>query len=252
MPTERVAATALPDLCDPEAIATIVDRQAALKAKRSADLTASMARWLGQYGNGITDDDLQGRTADLVRQVAAFARRVDEERLALRQDLAEALDDLDARYRSLTAGHEQPIATIRKHLETYAAERAAAELRRRKERAERTRRRADTQAQQAAETGDADAIFAALAADMRAEQAAEKAAAPLAELSRVRGEFGSQVGLRQVWRWREIDAELVPRQYLALDRGKIEQARRDGMVDGKCTASIPGIEFYLDMGVAVS
>lgn len=252
MATEHVTAAALPELCDPDVIATIVDRQAAKRSQRSADLAASMARWLSQYGNGITDDELQGRTADLVRQVAAFAKRIDEERLALRQDLAEALADLDARYRSLTASHEQPIATIRRHLETYAAERAAAEQRRRKERAARTRKRAEAQAQQAAETGDADAIFNALAADMRAEQADARAGASIAEMSRVRGEFGSQVGLRLVWRWRVIDADQVPRSYLVLDRGKIEQARRDGMVDGQCTASIPGIEFYQDTGVAVS
>lgn len=252
MPVERVTSDDAAPLVDVDAVVDFVSTRLSRRFRaRGATLLAAMNRWLEKHHNGIPDEETQGRTAEQVRQLVSYAKRVDEDRQAVRQPVKDALDEIDDRYKALVVGFDAGIAKMREAMTAFGIERAAAEKRRRDERAARTAKRAEVASETAAATGSVDDIFTALGADMRADQARQSAGASLAEMSRVRGDYGGQVGLRTNWAWREVNPALVPREYLTINRSAIEQAKREGMVNGKCTASIPGIEFYEDVGVSV-
>lgn len=252
MKNERVTSDDAAPLVDVDQIVDFVSARLQKRFRsRGAALLAAVNRWLAQHHNGIPDDITQGQTAEQVRQVVSFMKRVDEDRQAVRQPVKDGLDEIDNRYRALVVGFDSGLEKMRAAMKTYGIEHAAAEQRRRSERARKTSIRAEAAAETAAQSGSVDDIFTALGADMRAHQAQQSAAAPLAEMSRVRGDYGGQVGLRTTWQWREVDPALIPREYLTINRSAVEAAKAAGMVNGRCTATIPGIEFYEDVGIAV-
>lgn len=250
MVAERIADDAAAPLIDVERVLQVVRTRIDKKfRKRGRTLQGALDRWVRGHGNGIPDDEVYGASGELVRQLVSFARRVDEDRRALRQPIDDALDEIDAGYKAMTAGQAAGLDTLRAAVRDYGLAKAEREKAARDKRAERATARAEVAASTAAATGEADDIFAALSADMRADQARTAASASVAELSRGRGEYGGVISVRMIWTYRVVDESLVPREYLMLDRSKITAARVAGMADGKCTASIPGIEFYQEAGV---
>lgn len=253
MSVERIPASPKPHWVDVEGIDCDVQHRLDGRLRpRTRDLEQACQRWLAAHHNGIPDDAVQGTTADLVRQVEVHLRRVDEDRRAVRQELAAAIECVDTAYNALAQSFTQPLEQIRAALKDYGVERAAAERKRRLERSERARRAADRAAGRLAASPAADAIFAALAADMRAEQAATDASAPTSRLSRVEGDYGSAAAVRDTWRWRVVDRDAVPREYLQIDTVKLRRAMIGSIKDGAPTVSIAGVEFYRDTVLTVS
>jgi len=252
MVAERIADDAAAPLIDVDRVLQVVRARIETKfRKRGRTLQAALDRWLKKHHNGIPDDDTYGASGEMIRQLASFARRVDEDRRALRQPIDDALSEIDAGYKALSAGHASGLDTMREAVRVYGLAKADREREKRTARATKATARAEVAAETAAATGEADDIFAAISADMRADQARTAASASLAELSRGRGEYGGLVGIRQRWTFRVTDEALVPREFLAIDRGKVDAARVAGMRNGQCTASIPGIEFYQEAEVNV-
>ncbi len=134
------------------------------------------------------------------------------------------------------------------------AEWAAAEARRAAQEAERAASEAeDKPARDASAKAKAEAEAAAAraaeqaataaAAKVEAQAAKESAAEKPADLTRTRTDLGAVASLRRTWTYEIVDADQVPRMFLAVDDAAVKafiKASTDKKT-GDCRAKIPGI-----------
>lgn len=248
---ERVAATPVEALIDPFEVDAAAEARAQKFRPRHADLMAAYQKWLARHSNGIADDEVQAKTATLVRQMATLITRVEEDRDALAQPLSQAIEFIKDQYRPFSQSLEGPIKRMREALASYGIQRGVAEQQKRSAAAKRTAERAAAAAERAAETGDDLDIIGMLRADMHAQAAQDRAGASISELSRVTSDYGASAAVHARWKWEVEDLAQVPREWLMIDASKVSAEFRARMVDGKATMQIPGIRVFQDATLTV-
>ena len=169
-----------------------LEEEATPLARRRDELLASVDRAPLE----ITDDDLAGRTADLIMLIATCHKAAETQRVGCKEPFLEAGRAVDGFYKKITVPLEKAKRAIEQRLTAYQRKKADEERRRREEDAERQRLAAEEAAKSIATDADLDEAINAEADAKKAETAAE---AKPAELSRSRGDLGAVASLRTEW-----------------------------------------------------
>lgn len=151
--------------------------------------------------------------------------------------------------REIRDGHLKPVAEAKRFLKTAATAFSARRQRERDEAIKRAREAQEIQAMATALAEDQLATAESLASAGRTEES-EKALADAVRLEAESKEIlapaipqvAKAPGLqwRELTRWKVIDANLIPREYLTVDSKAVDQTvKKNGL-----TAKIPGIEVY--------
>ena len=207
---------------------------AGLIARRDELLAAA-----GRVPTAIADDDVAGKVADQVKQIAAAIKEADGRRIADKEPVLNGGRLIDGFYKKITEPLDKAKRAIEAVLTVYQREKAAEE-RRQREAAEKAAREAAEAAEKAAAAQaavmqtEAD-LDAAVEAERRAAQAAadaekarREADAKAAELHHARGDYGAVASLRTEWASKIVDRTTLDleslRSHLALD--DLERALR--------------------------
>jgi hypothetical protein len=172
----------------------------------------------------IDNDELAGRVGDFVKQLTGAHKAAETARVAAKEPYLEETRVVDSLFRQIT----DPLARVKKAIEArlgvYLKQKADEERRQREEAARLAREKAEAEwraAQEAekarlAEQSKVSAetvighIDAAQQYENEADQLAAAAAAKAADLSRVRGDYGSVQSLRTTWDFRILDLDAIP------------------------------------------
>lgn len=219
----------------------------------------------------VTTQSEYSAAGEELTRIKAAQKRLDETRKGLTRPLdeskrrimdffrapAEKLAEAEKAIKSACIGYQQEQERIRREEQRKAEEAARKE----RERLERQRLAAEAKAREKEaelrrQAAEADAAERAkIEAKMRAE--AEKAAAKQAELDAraasvtapvIHREAPKVEGLstRTVYKFRITDPAAIPREYLAIDEGKIRKVVQALKAD----ARIPGVEVYAEESMA--
>lgn len=226
-------------------------------AKAKADEEARLAREeAARLAEAKRREDEARREAERIEREA---REAEERRMA------EAKREADRIERERQEAERQAAeAKNKKEREAAAAARAKAEREAAEAKAKADREAAEAKAKADREAAEAKAAVDKAAAE-RAEQdrqakeardaaakskaekaAAEKSAgAKAADMSRTRTDLGAVASLRTTWKHRIVDADKVPRTYLAVNEPAIVAAIKAATTkDGRCDLRIAGVEIY--------
>lgn len=234
------------ELFQPEPAGQSLTTYAVAKAAANPVVTAEMERLsklLAQTPRvEVTDQETYTKAGDLLKLIKSSRKKLDDVRKELTGPVDKALKAVNKYFRE-TAFNEVDAAeraVKAKMAEWYREEerRKAEEARRAAEEAERQALELAAQAEQSGQEAAADAIMEQGAATAEAEQ---KAAA----MGVARGDHGSATSGRKVWKWRLIDKDKVPREFLTVDNVLVNEAVKTG------TREIPGIEIYEDVQIAI-
>lgn len=213
----------------------LLKEEAEALAKRRDELLAAVTR----VPETIEDEATSGRVTDLVKLMIRCRQQAKKDHDERKAPFLLAGKQIDAAYATII----DPLARAQIQLEdrqtAYQRRKAEAERRAREEEARRQAAEAERLRREAEEAAAAleteDDLEAALAAEEEAQQRAAEAeeraraaAAPVAELSRSRGEYGSVSSLQTYWEFDRLDRNTIDlntlRPYLPLDA--IEKAIR--------------------------
>lgn len=187
----------------------------------------------------VTDDDVAGKTADLVKMIAVCIKNAEADRVARKDPFLRGGQVVDAVFRGVTEPLTKAKAEIERRLTLYQREKADAERRRREEIARQEREEAERRARAAAEAeakaqteADLDRAIAAeaLAKQQQADaiEAQRAAEAKPADLSRSRSDMGAVASLHRFYDFTDLDREAIDletlRPFIPLDA--IEKAVR--------------------------
>lgn len=224
------------------------------RAERVAELTAGIARWREQSAGGIVDDDFAGRTTDFLSQIKREADAIETARKDMKAPVLQAGKIIDAFFEdTLALDLKNGMAAMREALRDFLDRKAEAEAARRAAEAKRQAEESARALAEAEKTGDEAQRMHGLAAEERAIEEARASQAPRAgmDVAKAAGDLGGKAGLRGTWKWRVTDAKKVPKKYLVISDALVNAEMRANTRNGECSASIPGIEFYLEKTVAV-
>lgn len=233
------------------------------------------------------DDDIAAKLADGIKACTAFAKNADAARVAAKEPHLAAGRAVDGFFKKLVDPVDKVKLRMGALLTAYQRKKADEERRRREAEAAEARRVAQEEARLAREAAAKAAEEkraaeeaarlareaatkvereAAVAAQAKADQAAEdareakdRAAAAkqdanvakadatvkAADLTRARSDLGSLASLRTTWAFEIEDPEAVPRTYLSVNEGAIRAAIKSNTTkEGKCPLRIPGVRIY--------
>jgi hypothetical protein len=197
-------------------------------ASRKDELLASV----GRVPPGVDNDIAAGKTADLIKLIAACIKNAEADRVARKEPFLEGGRVIDAVFRGITEPLTRAKTDVERKLTLYQREVAEAERRRRedvarqeREEAERQRHEAEAAAAAVATEADIDGAISAgeLARQREADAVAAQRAAEAkpAELSRQRSDYGAVASLRRFWDMDDLDRDKVDletlRPFLPLD-----------------------------------
>ncbi len=202
---------------------------------------------LSIYDNYIVDSPEKYRTgADDVRAIKAKAKILEETKMSLTRPIEEGKKKIIALFKKPLDFLKQAEASVKKAMVLWdteqekkrlAEERRLAEIQRQE--AERLRQQAAKEAARAEslKTEKAKSNAKAQAEKLQAEAVAVTAIAPVVESNAVEV---SGISKRKNWKFRIINANDIPREYLIPDEKYIGQIVRAS----KGKKEIPGIEIY--------
>jgi len=243
--------------------AVLIERRKEATGRQTSILTA--AETIRHLLNtiAIPDEEVAARVVSFVRQIKDHLKPVEAARVKEKGPYDGAASAVQSFFKATIA---DPLGAAASGIETgplktYAAEKAAAERRRREAEAEEARQKAE-QAKQEAEAARkaAEAVMTERALDHAidttdraivvteaAERLERQAAAPVRDMARTRGSAGGVLSARSVWKHRVVDPDKVPDDFWVIDHDKLAAlARQD-----KAGASVPGVEFFDDVTVRV-
>ena len=184
-----------------------------LRARRTA-LAEAYARFTAKLP--IADEELQGNAAEFVRQLRAWVKATEELRTLLGTPYRECTTVLNGFFARLREPIETAQDGVTAALTDFAREKARREAERRRLEADRRRAEAAQAEHEAVATNRDAAWDRAIDTAQRADKATRRAAAPQADLSRVRGDQGAVASLRERWDYEVVNLDEVPRQYVRL------------------------------------
>ena len=189
------------------------------------------------------DQDTAGRCADLIKQIAAASKVIEDARKTVKEPYLEAGRAVDGTAKSIGLPLQNAGAKVRSKVETFAREeRARAEAERRRE---EERRRAEEE-RLAEERAKAEAE-----GRPAPEPEAYVEPAPVAEPAPIRGDYGSLAATRTVWKSETTDYTLA---FMAVENNENVRVAIDKAVAALVRSGvrkIDGVRIYEDVGVTV-
>lgn len=239
--------------------ADLAEKYVALTARRDELLNA-----IGRVPASIDDDEMAGKVGDFaVKQLAAWIKNADAARVAEKEPFLSGGRTVDGWFHALATPLDAGKKLIDGRRKAYLDRKAVAEKAARAE-AERLAReaaaaaQADARDRAAAMRDEVDlaravqAEEAAALARAAADKAAREAAAKPADMSRVRGEYGSVSSLKEFWNHADLDRATLDlealRQHIPSDA--LDKAVRSWIAahkdDLKAGATLVGVRIFLD------
>lgn len=250
-----------PPLLDADTLMTEVKLRHGHLATRSTELLDAINDWLGKNtdANGraiIADDDMQRRAVDLLGlQVKPHTDAIETTRTTVKAPIIAAGRAVDAYFNgTLAKDLTDAAAKVRTAVAAYANRKAQEEAERQRKEAERFAQEAARAADAARQANSSAAMETALDLEQQAIDAQRRASAPNAgkEAARVTGDFGGGAHMAGRWVARVIDPKKVPRRLCAPDMALINaEMRANTTKDGRCTASVSGVEFTYERNVRI-
>lgn len=212
-----------PDLGSPEAdwLEYLGGEFAALQAERDALLErfdrfkaryADVSKWDDSVAGAVSD--FRNALRDLIKRADALHTLQKSPVLALgklvdgyRAKFLAAVVSLDSK-RQLVKGDGAALNVVVERATQYLQRKEAAERQAREKAAAEAKAEADRKMEAAARAMTTEALGTAADAAAQAAEAQEAAAAPPAELSRVRGDLGGVMSLRRRWEFVEAESDL--------------------------------------------
>ena len=206
----------------PSAIEEIHARYHQLFARRD-DLLAAVSR----APTEISDDDTAGKVSDLVKLLTACHKAAEGARIAEKEPYLEAGRAVDGLFKRTTDPLSVAKGSVQSILNGYLRAKADAARRVAQEAAAKAAENARRLADAAMSEGQLDL---AIAAEDKAIKLADAAAAPPADLSRTRGDYGSVASLRQTWEYEVVDLATVPAQFHMLNVAAVRACRASAAI----------------------
>jgi hypothetical protein len=180
----------------------------------------------------IEDDAAVASVSDLVKDIAATAKRAEAARVAEKEPHLQAGREVDGFFKGLNDRLGKMKSALEQRVTIFLRAKAEAERRAREEQERVAREKAEEQlklATQAETPREADkALDQALAAESVAEDAKADSQAKSADLARTRSDTGTLSTLRETWEFEITDFDAIPieklRPYFA--RADVEKAIR--------------------------
>lgn len=185
----------------------------------------------------IVDDEMQGRTVTFMKAITAAEAVLKGRRAEYKAPVTALAGIMDAHFNAIG----DQLADIKRQLKerqtTFAVAKSEREAAERKKVADDLRRQADEAIAGKNVTGD-DLVRSSLLEDA-ADREERKAATP-SETSRTRGAAGGTGSLRTTWFWEVTKLDDVPREWLTVDKSKLDAAvcKADGLRE------IPGLRIF--------
>ncbi len=177
----------------------------------------------------IVDEKTLGEAADLIRQILAAWKSLDDERDSYVRPLFTAEREYNNQFKAVQDPLRGAETTLKKLMKVFQRE----------QQVEHQRKEAELARQQR----EAEAVAAELN-----EPPPPPPPPPPPKPGPVRGAYGSKAILKEKWVHEVDDITMVPLKYLQVNDAAVKQAIKDGARDG----AIPGIKIYDEGTVAVS
>ncbi|WP_029310785.1 hypothetical protein [Acidiphilium angustum] len=216
---------------------------------RQAELIAAFDRWKERTGETITDADTASASTDFAAQLKREAKAMEAERTVVKAPYLGATRIVDGFFKDLTDPLTNAAKAIENALTTYLRKVEADRRKEAEAEAKRLQEEAQRAADAAAKVASVDMIDTAIEANKEAVQAAKVAAAPAADLSRTRGDYGGVSSLRKgPWQFEIVDKEAIPLSFLVLDESAAKAAAvqfsKDGLTDAQIENAISGLRMF--------
>jgi len=166
----------------------------------------------------VTSDEDSAFAADLIREVRAKHKELDDRRKEVTGPLNGTVKTINGWFKPALDALENAEKKLKAKVALYMTER---------------------------EKAAREALALAAAAQTAQEATAALAAAP-APAAMPQG-----VSMRTVWRWRVTDAQAVPREFCSPDAARIDAELRGALKDNEAPPEIPGVEFFQEAQMAV-
>lgn len=203
-----------------------------------ADMSKNVSNIMQQVGRmTITNDDEYAKGGDMIKIITTQKNKLEDARKVLVGPLNEHVKFINNEFKKQTSQLDDAVKSARQKMSAYAVEQEKKRMAEERERKAREEQAALELAAKAEQMGMKDT----------AEEVLNKAVeAPTADTRQktVRGNYGSTTFVKKVKKWKVVEANKVPREYLQLNEQKITQAMRDDV-------PVPGIEYYEDTQVGV-
>lgn len=247
---------------DPDELTAALEEQYRSHLARRDSLLAAFTRF-DAANPKIVDDDIAGRASDFCKQLKREVRLVDGTngvRDQVKRPFLNACETIDTFFRrNVAAPLKRRADEIEDRLSTYAREKEEAARRAAIEAHWEAEIEAERLAAAAARSRTPALIEDLAQARNAVDLAAERASAPAAELTRVRGDLGAVSSTRVTLAFRVVDKGKVPLAWLSVNeaavRATMAATRQRHRTVAEAAAdlglAIPGIEFYEEKRVIV-
>lgn len=212
------------------------------KAVEARDTMLALVEVLDRYTE-IHDPEAQSAAVELLARGRAAVRQFDAKRKEMGEGARKVLADLNASFTELSGPVEEQLRKVESAIKAYNREveeqRRAAEQARRD--AEAAKRKAEQEEREkiAKEQG-----LEPPPPPPEREEAQPPAPAPTTKLA---GSHGSAAQYRDNWKWRVVDIDQVPEQFLVPVEERVQKATLNAIAKSqKDKAMVPGVEFYND------
>lgn len=239
----------------PAQIAAYLDYALEELKRRRADVIAALENNLAHHPT-IEDDETLEVMAENVRIANALSRTGKDRHKQYKEPHLTAGRAVDTWFRTWAEPLERALNPVQLAMNDYgnrklARQRAAAQAER--IRADQEAARLADIAARALERGrPADiALDDAAEAAARADEAADRANARPADLTRVYSAYGAVASVRETWGWEVENFDLIPRHYLMLNEDMVKAAGKKRDASGKPSTVIPGIRWISKTKVGV-
>lgn len=237
------------------------------QSKEARELIADLGVLEEKLG-AVPDTVESEKDAEIVSEYRAqFNKRkkeLDKQRLEMTAGARQTITMVNDQFRLIIERADRAIQLCDNLLTPYLAEQRR--IREEAERAERERKAEEERARQEAARAIEQAQRIAeestdKAALVEAEKDVAEARAELDEISRqpakkkvaksVTGSLGSKTGLRKIWKYRVVDIDKVPEEYLLPPEDRVKKGELNKIAKkDQETAYVPGIEFYYEDSIS--
>lgn len=166
----------------------------------------------------VANDDDSAFAADLIREVKAKHKELDDRRKEVTGPLNQTVKTINGWFKPALDTLESAEKKLKAKVALYLTEREA-------------------------KAREALALAAAAQTAQEASAALASAPAPAA--------MPQGMSMRQIWKWRIVDESAVPRSFCAVDSSRVDAELRGALRDGSTPPAIAGIEFYQEASMAV-
>lgn len=188
----------------------------------------------------ITDDTVQ-EAGELIRNANEGIKRIDEMRLAKTRPLDALKKEWMNFFEGMKAKPEKALFSLKAKMNKYLAEQKEKQAKAEQEAYERQKQEAEKLSKQADFLDKMGDLNSAVSTRMDADKVLQEQP-KIDEPTKIKG-----IHTRRVYKYRIIDANLIPDEFFMVDEAKLSELARSS----KATAQVAGVEFYTEEVVAV-